>query len=81
MAIPALPAREFLAVVGMCVLKIGWSVDMIETVDFYEILCKKFQFHPCRLSTIWREHYDERNGWWTISDQELYQKIFNEQKP
>ena len=81
MVIPALPAKEFLAMVGMYVLKIGWCLDMIETIDFYETLCKEKLYHPCRLSTIWREHYDERNGWWLISDEEIYQKIFDEQKP
>jgi hypothetical protein len=81
MAIPILPAKEFLAMIGYYVLKIRWNVDMIETIDFYEILCKKLSIRPCRLSKIYREYYDERNGWWTISDKEIYQKIFDEQKP
>lgn len=81
MAIPVLPAKEFLAMVGLYVLKIRWGVDMIETIDFYEILCKKYSTHPCRLGKIYREYYDESLGQWTISDEELYQKIFDEQKP
>lgn len=81
MTIPALPAKEFLAMVGMYVLKIRWDVDLIETTEFYELLCKKYQYRPCRLSKIYREHYDEGLGQWIISDEELYQKIFDEQKP
>jgi len=80
MRMPVYPANEFLARVGFYVLKIRWDVDLIETIEFYELLCKRYLYHPCQLSKIFKEHYDEDGGMWTISDKELYKKILDKQK-